>query len=99
MATCDVETLMLEFAFEREHEKFYSPDYVPADIAHLDLALPPTWHKAQPLPPNNEADKVYAVLAGQGRLLGVLTSPVDAAEAVKKLGDGAFMQACVLNAI
>jgi len=39
--TFDMQTLELEFAFEREHEKYYySPDYLPADIAHLDLALP-----------------------------------------------------------
>ena len=37
--TFDMQTLELEFAFEREHEKYYySPDYLPTDIAHLDLA-------------------------------------------------------------
>ena len=44
---------------------------VATDIAHLDLALP------APRPrPAAEADKVYAVFASKGELLGVMTSPV-----------------------
>ena len=42
--------------------------------------------------------RVWAVFGNAGELLGVMTSPVDAAEIVKKI-DGAHTQACVLNAI
>ncbi len=42
--------------------------------------------------------RVWAVFGNAGELLGVMTSPVDAAEVVKKI-DGAHTQACVLNAI
>ena len=48
--------------------------------------------------PHDEANKVYAVFARKGLLLGVLTSPVDAAETVKGF-PGSFTQVCVLNAI
>ena len=90
MDTCDMQTLELELVHERDRVNYCSPDYVPTDIAHLALPAPR---------PAAEADRVYAVFASKGELLGVLTSPVDAAEVVKKLGDDAFKQTCVLNAI
>ena len=136
----DKEAIKLEMQFDREKMCHLSPDYVPADIAHLDLArsrtpertkeqmlktvrklkvqlqdrikrdrdeqvmdeLADIMRSLRPLPmapdPKDEANKVYAVFARHGLLLGILTSPVDAAETVKGF-PGSFIQTCVLNAI
>lgn len=146
LSDSDQEAIKLEMQFNREKMCYFSPDYVPADIAHLDLARPRTPERTKeqmlktvrklkvqlqdrikreakteerdidreiaeladgmrslrPLPmapdPHNEANKVYAVFARPGLLLGILTSPVDAAETVKGF-PGSFTQTCVLNAI
>ena len=74
-----------------------SPDYVPCDTGepyHIGCSS----RKPMAPDPHNEANKVYAVFARKGLLLGVLTSPVDAAETVKGF-PGSFTQVCVLNAI
>lgn len=71
-----------------------SPDYVPNSPS--DLLLTP--ERPRPRPPR-DGNRVYAVFNKAGSLMGVLTSPVDAAEAVKNYGAGSFVQTCVLNAI
>ena len=86
----------IDLVLAKEYEGT-SPDFCPSGM--MDAPRP----RLRPLPmaPNrdNEANKVYAVFSQTGVLLGVLTSPVDAAEVIKRLGKGAFMQTCVLNAI
>ena len=80
-----------------------SPDYVPCDTGtalqpyHI-RSTPRSSRKPMAPDPHDEANKVYAVFARKGLLLGVLTSPVDAAETVKGF-PGSFTQVCVLNAI
>ena len=97
----DMETWKLEQAAARDRDQYYSPDYVPADIAHLDLALPPR-PRVKPLPmapdPHNEANRVYVVNHHKFGNLCVMTSPVDAAVIVKKLSNGARVESFVLNA-
>ena len=75
-----------------------SPDYVPCDTGEPYRIGGCSSRKPMAPDPKDEANKVYAVFARKGLLLGVLTSPVDAAETVKGF-PGSFTQVCVLNAI
>lgn len=74
-----------------------SPDYVPTTPDLFPPGAPEPRAKRPSTP--TDANRVYAVFSKAGSLLGVLTSPVDAAEAVKDFGPGAFVQTCVLNVI
>ena len=75
-----------------------SPDYVPTSMSDLGTPdLPEPRRKCPTVP--SDANRVFAVFSKAGSLLGVLTSPVDAAEAAKSVGPGSFVQTCVLNAL
>ena len=74
-----------------------SPNFVPASPDLFPPDAPPP--RAKRLQPTPDAYRVYAVFNKAGSLMGVLTSPVDAAQTVKDFGPGAFTQTCVLNAI
>ena len=111
LTECDRQAIRMELQFDREKTAHFSPDYVPADIAHLDLAPRPTAPNKinrlpridglTPLPmnpdPTKEANRVYVVCHPTYGNLCVMTSPVDAAEIVKKLLD-ARVESFVLNA-
>ncbi len=74
-----------------------SPDFCPSGTG-TGLADTPL----RPLPmapdPKNDANRVYVVSHPRFGTLCVMTSPVDAAEIVKKLRNDARVEAFVLNA-
>ena len=102
LTECDRQAIRMELQFDREKTAHFSPAYVPAAIAHLDLAPRPTApNKINRLPriddPTKEANRVYVGCHPTYGNLCVMTSPVDAAEIVKKLLD-ARVESFVLNA-